>query len=166
MSIAETLLPEFDEEIKTTRRLLERLPDDRGMWKPHEKSFSLGHLAQLISSMPGWITNALTEDKLDLAGGPGYSYEKTQAMLDSFDRNVKEARAAIEAASDSDFSEPWSLVMGEKVLMTAPRAVVARQDINHLVHHRGQLSVYLRLLDVPIPSIYGPTADEPWGAKS
>ena len=166
MSFADTLLPEFDEEMKTTRRLLERVPDDKGTWKPHEKSFPLGHLAQLISSMPGWITNALTEDKLDLARASGYSYEKTQSLLDSFDKNVKEARKAIQEANDSDLNEPWSLVMGDKVLMTAPRTVVARQDINHLVHHRGQLSVYLRLLDVPIPSIYGPTADEPWGAKS
>lgn len=166
MSIADTLLPEFDEEMKTTRRLLERVPDDRATWKPHEKSFSLGHLAQLISSMPGWITNALTEDKLDLSRGSGYSYEKTQTLLDRFDKNVKEARQAIEAARDADLNKPWSLTMGEKVLMTAPRGVVARQDINHLVHHRGQLSVYLRLLDIPVPSIYGPTADEPWGAKS
>jgi uncharacterized damage-inducible protein DinB len=164
MSTADTLLPEFEQEMKTTRRLLERVPSDKGTWKPHEKSFSLGHLAQLVSSMPGWITNTLTSDKLDLAQGSKYSYEETEALLEKFDKNVREAREAIAASTDSDFEKPWSLMMGEKVLMTMPRGPVTRQHVNHLVHHRGQLSVYLRLLDVPIPSIYGPTADEPWGS--
>jgi uncharacterized damage-inducible protein DinB len=163
MSIAETLLPEFDQEMKTTRRLLERVPTDKGTWKPHEKSFSIGHLAQLVSSMPGWITNTLTSDKLDLMRGAGYSYETTETLLEKFDKNVREAREAIVASTDADFDKPWSLTMGEKILMTAPRGSTTRQHINHLVHHRGQLSVYLRLLDVPVPSIYGPTADEPWG---
>jgi uncharacterized damage-inducible protein DinB len=163
MSIAETLLPEFDQEMKTTRRLLERVPTDKGTWKPHDKSFSVGHLAQLVSSMPGWITNTLTSEKLDLTRGAGYSYETTETLLEKFDKNVREAREAIVASTDADFDKPWSLTMGEKILMTAPRGSTTRQHINHLVHHRGQLSVYLRLLDVPIPSIYGPTADEPWG---
>lgn len=164
MTIAETLLPEFDQEMKTTRRLLERVPTDKGTWKPHEKSFSIGHLAQLLSWMPDWITKTLTQDSLDLAGGAKYSYEKTETLLDDFDRNVEEARAAIAGSTDADFDKPWSLKMGDKVLMTLPRAVTTRQHINHLVHHRGQMSVYLRLLDIPVPSLYGPTADEPWGA--
>jgi len=163
MTIAETLFSEFEQEMKTTRRMLERVPTDKGQWKPHEKSFSMGHLAQLVSWMPGWITNTLTSDLLDIGGQPGYSYEKTETILDVFDRNVREARDAIAAATDEDMARPWSLMMGEKVLMTSPRGATARQHLNHLVHHRGQLSVYLRLLDVPVPSIYGPTADEPWG---
>ena len=163
MTIAETLFSEFEQEMKTTRRMLERVPTDKGQWKPHEKSFSMGHLAQLVSWMPGWITNTLTSDSLDIGGQPGYSYEKTETILDVFDRNVREARDAIAAATDEDMARPWSLMMGEKVLMTSPRGATARQHLNHLVHHRGQLSVYLRLLDVPVPSIYGPTADEPWG---
>jgi len=163
MTIAETLLPEFDQEMKTTRRLLERVPTDKGTWKPHEKSFSIGHLAQLLSWMPDWITKTLTQDSLDLAGGAKYSYEKTETLLDDFDRNVEEARAAIAGSTDADFDKPWSLKMGDKVLMTLPRGVTTRQHINHLVHHRGQMSVYLRLLDIPVPSLYGPTADEPWG---
>jgi len=163
MTIAETLFSEFEQEMKTTRRMLERVPTDKGQWKPHEKSFSMGHLAQLVSWMPGWITNTLTSDSLDIGGQPGYSYEKTETILDVFDRNVREARDAIAAATDADMGRPWSLMMGEKVLMTSPRGATARQHLNHLVHHRGQLSVYLRLLDVPVPSIYGPTADEPWG---
>ena len=162
MNFKDAMLPEFDQEMKTTRRMLERVPTDKGQWKPHDKSFSIGHLAQLLSWMPGWITNTLTTDFLDIAGGPGYSYEKTERLLETFDRNVKEARAAIAAVQDSDLEKAWSLKMGDKVLMTLPRGVVARQHVSHLVHHRGQLSVYLRLLDVPVPSIYGPTADERW----
>jgi uncharacterized damage-inducible protein DinB len=164
MSIAQTLLPEFVQEMATTRRLLERVPDDRYAWKPHAKSFSIGHLAQLLSWMPGWITTTLTSDSLDLSGGTGYSTEKVATLLELFDKNVREARAALVAASDDDFAKPWSLKMGERVLMTMPRGVTTRQHINHLVHHRGQMSVYLRLLDIPVPSIYGPTADEGWSA--
>ena len=162
MSIADTLLPEFDQEMATTRRLLERVPDDKSAWKPHPKSFSIGHLAQLLSWMPGWITTTLKSDSLDLSTGTGYSTEKIATLLDLFDKNVREARAALAATSDDDFAKPWSLKMGERVLMTMPRGTTTRQHINHLVHHRGQMSVYLRLLDIPVPSIYGPTADEGW----
>jgi uncharacterized damage-inducible protein DinB len=162
MSIAESLLPEFDQEMATTRRLLERVPSDKTSWKPHEKSFALGHLAQLVSWMPGWITNALTETDLDLAQAGGYSFETTETLLAGFDQNVREARQAISSAKDTDFGVSWSLKRGGQVLFTAPRHTVVRQHINHLIHHRGQLSVYLRLVDVSIPSIYGPTADEKW----
>ena len=161
MSVADMLLPEFDQEMASTRRVIERVPTDKGQFKPHPKSFSLGHLTQLVSGMPGWITNAVTQTALDLSGYPGYSYEKTDDLLKTFDRNVKEARQAIASAKDSDYNVNWSLKRGEQVFFTAPRAVIVRQTINHLVHHRGQLTVYLRLIDVPVPSIYGPTADEP-----
>ena len=160
MPISETLLPEFDQEMATTRRLLERVPSDKGKWKPHEKSFSLGHLAQLVAWMPGWIAQTLRERALDLKVQSGYSDEKTEDLVKMFDKNVKDARAAIQAAKDSDYQVEWSLKMGDRVLFTQPRAVVVRQHVNHLIHHRGQLTVYLRLIDVPIPSIYGPTADE------
>ncbi len=162
MTVAETLLPEFDQEMTTTRRVLERVPSEKGEWKPHPKSFALGHLSQLVAGMPGWITQTIGATELDLAAGSGYSFETTATLLDVFDKNVRAARAAIGAARDSDFSVQWSLKMGDKVLMTSPRGPVVRQHINHLVHHRGQLTVYLRLLDVPVPSIYGPTADEKW----
>jgi uncharacterized damage-inducible protein DinB len=161
MSIADTLLPEFDQEMATTRRVVERVPTDKGKWKPHQKSFSLGHLTQLVSGMPGWITNAVTQTSLNLGDYPGYTYEKTEDLLKTFDKHVKEARKAIAAAKDSDFQVPWSLKRGDQVFFTAPRGVIVRQTISHLVHHRGQLTVYLRLIDVPVPSIYGPTADEP-----
>lgn len=166
MTIAQTLLPEFDQEMATTRRLLERVPSDKGEWKPHPKSFALGHLAQLVSSMPGWLTNIVQETALDLGTAAPYTFEKTETLVQRFDQNVKDARAAIAAASDADFGITWSLKRGDQVFFGAPRAVVVRQTINHLVHHRGQLTVYLRLIDVPIPSIYGPTADEGWGAPS
>jgi hypothetical protein len=137
MTIAETFLPEFDQEMPVTRRLLERVPSDKGQWKPHPKSFALGHLAQLVATMPGWITNILTETSLDLGASPGYSYEKTSTLLSLFDKHVSEARATLAAASDAAFAIVWSLKHGERVLFSAPRVAVVRQTINHLVGHGG-----------------------------
>jgi uncharacterized damage-inducible protein DinB len=162
MSFAETLLPEFDMEMASTRKAIERVPTDKGAWKPHPKSFSLGHLTQLIATMPGWLTNVATQSELDLARGAGYSLESTESLLARFDKLVAEARTALANLKDADVAAPWSLKHGDRVLMTTPRGVTIRSTINHLVHHRGQLTVYLRLIDVPVPSIYGPTADEPW----
>lgn len=161
MTISETLLPEFDQEMQTTRKVLERIPSEKGQWKPHPKSFALGHLTQLVAVMPSWITNTVQETELDLGRFSGYTYEKTETLLDLFDKNVREARAAIAGAKDADYRVNWSLKRGGHVIFTLPRAAVVRQTINHLVHHRGQLTVYMRLIDVPVPSIYGPTADEP-----
>ena len=163
MTISETLLPEFDQEMASTRRVLERVPSEKGEWKPHPKSFSLAHLAQLIAGMPGWFTQMIAATELDLAAGGKYTTETTETLLALFDKNVKEARTAIVAAKDADYQVPWSLKMGPRVLMTLPRGAVVRQTMSHLAHHRGQMTVYLRLLDVPVPSIYGPTADEGWG---
>ena len=160
MSIGRDLIPEFEGEMKTTRRVLERVPSDKGQWKPHPKSFAIGHLAQLVSWMPGWIAQTLQHPHLDLAGGVQYSFEPTEKLLQGFDANVKAAREALASVSDADFQKPWSLKHGERVLFTAPRGVVVRQHFGHLSHHRGQLTVYLRLLDIPVPSVYGPTADE------
>ena len=154
------LLPEFDQEMATTRRVIERVPSERGTWKPHEKSFSLGHLAQLCSWMPGWLTSMIRDTELEIRGGPGYSYEKTERLLELFDKNVKEARAAIAASKDADYDVKWSLKVGGRTAFTQSRWEAVRSTINHLVHHRGQLTVYLRLIDVPVPMIYGPTADE------
>lgn len=162
MSMADTLLPEFDQEMATTRRVIERVPDDKPDWKPHPKSFSIAHLAQLLAGMPGWIGQTLTSTELDIASGAGYSVQSTSTLLKTFDENVRTTRAAIAATQDSDYDVPWSLKMQGNVIFTLPRGVVVRQHISHLSHHRGQMSVYLRLLDVPVPSIYGPTADESW----
>ena len=160
MPISETLLPEFEEEMKTTRRLLERVPTDKGKWKPHEKSFSLGHLAQLVSWMPEWIGQTLRERERVLKPGGGYTYETTQTLLKTFDENVAKTREAIKASKDKDYDAEWSLKVGDHTVWTAPRKQVVRTHLNHLIHHRGQLTVYLRLVDVPLPPIYGPTADE------
>ena len=160
MTISATLLPEFNQEMATTRRLLERVPDDKAQWKPHSKSFALGHLAQLVAWMPAWVTNAVREPGLDLASAPGYTFESTATLLKMFDDNVAGARAALEAAKDEDFGLPWSLSRGGQVFLTSTRGQIVRMHISHLIHHRGQLTVYLRLMDVPIPPIYGPTADE------
>ena len=161
-SIAPAFLAELEVELPTTRRLLERVPGDKGAWKPHEKSFSLGHLAQLVARMPGWLKFTMQKTALDISSGQGYTLETTETLLADFDRNVKETREVLAASKDADFMVPWTLRAGERVLFTLPRLAVMRQNVNHLIHHRGQLSVYLRLVNVPLPSIYGPTADERW----
>ena len=153
-------LKEFDAEMATTRRLLERLPSDKAQWKPHEKSFALGHLAQLVAGMPSWITRTLREPHIDLAAGARYSFETTDTLVKQFDENVKNARLALAEVTGAALDEPWSLKMGDRVLMTTQRGETVRQHLNHMIHHRGQLTVYARLIDVPVPSIYGPTADE------
>jgi len=155
-------LKEFDIEMASTRKLLERVPGDKGAWKPHQKSFSLGHLAQLVAWIPGWIATSLREPRIDLANAGGYSLESTDTLVSMFDKNVRAARAALESVSGAALSEPWSLTRGDKVLMTLPRGEAVRQHLSHLAHHRGQLTVYLRLVDVPLPPVYGPTADERW----
>jgi uncharacterized damage-inducible protein DinB len=162
MTTAERWLAELDREMPTTRTVIERVPGDKAAWKPHAKSFALGHLAQLVSGMPGWLTQIARGVDIDLASGGSYSFQPTETLLEQFDRNVREARAAIAEFKEADFSAPWSLKMGDKVMFTDERGMVIRQTINHLSHHRGQLTVYLRLLDIPVPSVYGPTADEGW----
>ena len=155
-------LEEFDQEMASTRRLLERVPTERGTWKPHEKSFALGHLAQLVAWMPGWIATTLREPHIDLVGSAGYSFERTETLLEMFDRNVASARDALASVTGAALEETWSLRRDEHVLYSAPRGEAVRGHLNHLIHHRGQLTVYVRLVDVPLPQIYGPTADERW----
>lgn len=156
-------LKEFDAEMASTRRLIERVPAEKGEWKPHPKSFPLGHLAQLVAWIPGWIDMSLSGDKHDLSEGNGYTFEPTETLLAMFDENVNKSRKALSEVTGSRLDELWSLTHGDRVLMSTPRGEAARQHLGHLSHHRGQLTVYLRLLDVPLPSIYGPTADEKWG---
>lgn len=162
MPISEKLLKEFDDEMATTRRVIARVPTDKGEWKPHVKSFALGHLTQLVATMPGWITRTLREPEMNIADEPAYSFQTTESLLDQFDRHSAEAHDALARTTDADLEETWSLKMGEQTLVTLPRYEAVRTHINHLCHHRGQLTVYLRLIDVPVPSIYGPTADEGW----
>lgn len=160
MPLGESLLPEFDQEMAITRRVLERVPSDKGAWKPHPKSFAMGHLAQLVSWMPGWIANTLREPGLDLGTASGYSLESTESLLQGFESNVEAARAALRETPDAAWAATWSLTRGGQTLWSAPRSVVVRNHLNHLIHHRAQLTVYLRLNDVPVPATYGPSADE------
>jgi uncharacterized damage-inducible protein DinB len=166
MPMSAALLPEFDHEMATTRRTLERVPAEKLGWKPHEKSMTLGRLATHIAEMPGWAIPTLNEESLDLAppGAPPYQPVTKETVADIvayFDENVAAARAAIAGASDESLMQSWSLLMGGKAVFTMPRIAVLRSMIvNHVIHHRGQLSVYLRLNDAPVPSIYGPSADE------
>jgi uncharacterized damage-inducible protein DinB len=166
VSIAQSLLPEFDEEMKHTRRALERVPEERFPWKPHDKSMTLGRLATLVAELPGWATNACERDELDLAppGAPPPRWEALPtlaAVLAKFDENAAQARAAISRMTDADFGKPWTLKMGGRALVTMPKLAVYRSSVmNHLIHHRGQLTVFLRLVGAPVPAIYGPSADE------
>lgn len=155
-------IAEFDQEMQTTRRLIERVPNDKLDWKPHVKSFTLGNLAQLVSWMPGWVSQALHETELDLAAGAGYGKTANAELLKNFDKGVADSREALSAVTGSALQQVWTLKRGADVLWSAPRREVVRSHLNHLIHHRGQLTVYLRLVDVPLPSIYGPTADEKW----
>ena len=160
MSIAEDFISELGYELPATRRLLERVPSDKGPWKPHPKSSALGHLAQLVTRMTGVMADIVRGIDLDLAAGPPYSFEPTETLLREFDAHANDALEALRTARDDDFALTWSLRYADQVLDTGRRKDVLRNSINHFVHHRGQLTVYLRLNDIPLPSLYGPTADE------
>jgi uncharacterized damage-inducible protein DinB len=161
MSISAALLPEFDHEMATTRKTLERVPEENLAWKPHQKSMSLGQLASHIAEMPGWGVAGLTMDSLDMANYKPWLGSSRQEILGVFDKNVAAARTAIEGADDARYMTNWSLTRGGQTMMTMPKIAVVRTFVlNHVIHHRGQLSVYLRLNNVAVPSIYGPSADE------
>ena len=160
MTIGQEFLKEVESEFKASRRLVARVPSDKARWKPHPKSAALGHLTQLVCRMPKVMSAIVHGIDLDLAAGPGYSFETTEALLREFDANVADVQATLAAAKDADFDGAWSVRTGDDVYDTAGRKDALRNTINHFVHHRGQLTVYLRLLDVPIPQLYGPTADE------
>jgi uncharacterized damage-inducible protein DinB len=165
MPLADLLLPEFDSEIATTRKVLERVPDDRIEWKPHEKSFPMGHLAQLVAMIPGWTMFVITKTEFDIAPREGpsavYRFLPVDQLLKMFDQNVAEARPLIRGVSDEALQQPWTLKAGGHEVSTMSRYMVFRTlMLNHLVHHRAQLGVYLRLTDRPVPQMYGPTADE------
>jgi uncharacterized damage-inducible protein DinB len=166
MGQSDSLLPEFDNEMANTRKTLERVPHAKFGWKPHEKSTAMGGLATHLSNIPTWALHATAHDVFDLAPGgqplPATEVpESTQDLLAVFDANVAKARAAIAGASDEALFKPWSLQSNGHTLMTVPKIAVLRNFVlNHMIHHRAQLGVYLRLNDIPVPSIYGPSADE------
>ncbi|MGE3314361.1 MAG: DinB family protein [Planctomycetaceae bacterium] len=166
MSYAESILPEFDAEMASTRKVLERVPEDRIDWKAHAKSNTIGWNANHIAEIPGWVEGTLTQTEWDFApvGGEPYrtpSFRTRKEILDFFDANVASARRAIAAVKDEELPKMWTLLNGGEVIITMPRAAVIRTFIlNHLIHHRAILCVYLRLNDIPVPGMYGPSGDE------
>jgi uncharacterized damage-inducible protein DinB len=164
MALKDALLPEFDHEMGTTRRVLERVPDAEFAWKPHEKSFNLGQLAGHVANIPHWVAAIVQNTVFDLADAEDTRPrvpESTGWLLSQFDKNVGAARTGIVAMTDTEFLAPWTFKNNGQVVFTMPRAAALRSFVmNHMIHHRGQLTVYLRMKNVPLPSVYGPTADE------
>ena len=165
MSLAQSLLPEFDHEAAVTRTVLERVPEAQAAWKPHPKSMSLGQLAIHVASIASWTIPTLQGTELDLAppGGPPYTPPTWQSLAETlrvFDTTIVRARAAIVPITDLEMAQLWTLKKGGVAMFTMPRAAVLRAFVfSHTIHHRAQLGVYLRLLDIPVPAMYGPTAD-------
>jgi uncharacterized damage-inducible protein DinB len=162
MTIAESLLPEYDQEMKSTRKILECVSDDKLSWKPHEKSMALDRLASHVAEFPQWIVMTLKTEKLELHSDfkPYFAASRAELLV-KFDADVLEARAMLAGTSDEELGKMWKLTFGEKTIMEMPRVGVLRSMVmNHMIHHRAQLGVYLRLLDLPLPGMYGPSADE------
>ncbi len=162
-SIATAFLAELEQEAATARKCLERVPADKFDWKPHEKSMTFSRLATHVAEMFGWTENTVKQDVLDFAEGDWKPFEpkSTEELLKFFDENLARAKAALRETSDETFMTDWTMRNGEQVYFTMPKIAVMRTFVmNHIIHHRGQLSVYLRLNDIPVPSIYGPSADE------
>lgn len=165
-NIAQSILPEYDHEMSVTRTVLKRLPQSKYAWKPHDRSFSVGEMASHVVNVPSWLENCLQEDSFDVAppGGEPFrtpEYHEQAALLAAFDHNVAKGRSVIANTDDAAFMKTWSMLKGGETMFSMPRVVVLRSFIlNHLVHHRGQLTVYLRLLGEKVPSVYGPSADE------
>lgn len=161
MRIVDSILTEVDQEAQTTKRVLENIPDNKLAWKPHSKSLSLGQLALHIASVPGSVAAAAVPDSME---APSFSWpepKNRQEVLDTFSKSLQSAKETLKKMDDARLLSMWSLTRNGKVLMSVPRIGFIRSIMmNHIYHHRGQLSVYLRLLDVPVPSIYGPSADE------
>jgi len=166
MSISQSLLPEFDQEMANTRKVLDRIPEDKLDWKAHPKSNTIGWVSKHLADLPSWATATLKHESLDVAppGGEPFKLPEAkskQAMLELFDKNVADARTAISAASDADYMKTWTLLKGGQQIFAMPRiAVVRSMVLNHSIHHRGHLCVYLRLNNVPVPALYGPSGDE------
>ncbi len=162
MPVCEVLLPEFDFEMANTRKMLERVPDGKFNYKPHEKSMTLGRLAAHVAEIPSYLTFTMQNERLDLTGEETHATPNTRKeLLDAFDKHVAEGRRALATASDEALAKTWTLTYKGQQIFSMPRAAVVRgMVISHLIHHRAQLSVYLRLNNVGIPGMYGPSADD------
>jgi uncharacterized damage-inducible protein DinB len=170
MSIAQMLLPEFDQEMANTRKMLERVPDGKFDYRPHERSMTLGRLAAHLAEVPSYATGTLRMERMDFTGQEKpFSPVTRQELLDAFDKHVVEARGLLATASDEELAKIWTLTYKGQQIFSMPRAAVLRTMVmSHLIHHRAQLGVYLRLNNVEIPGMYGPSADEMkmWQAQS
>jgi uncharacterized damage-inducible protein DinB len=167
MTTADILLQDFDIEMASTRRTLERVPEDNPDYKPHEKSFNFGKLAMHVATLPAFGKIILTTPSMDMANPshefPDNTFRTRDIMLATFDAAANEARAALAASSDADLAQPWKFSFGDHVISDSPRSLAYRHMFfNHLLHHRAQLCVYLRMNDIPVPGLYGPSADEPF----
>ena len=162
MNLSQSLLPEFDQEMAGTRRVLERMSADKFPWQPHPKSFALGKLATHVAQLSSWAAMILNSEEFDVSQPREVPKVNTTAeLLALFDQNSAATREAITNASNEDWSKPWTLRNGDRVVFTMPRIAVLRAMVmNHIIHHRAQLTVYLRLNDIPVPALYGPSADE------
>ena len=165
MTSTETLIALLDREMAISRRVLANVPEGNAGWKPHPKSMPLGYLAVLVATMPRWIAMAIRQDELDLAPPdgskqPGQEWTTRAELLAFLDAAERDAREALASTNDEYLETTWNLLVGGNVVMTAPRRVVIEDTLTHLAHHRGQLTVYMRLNDAPVPSVYGPSADE------
>ena len=162
MTISELLLPEFEQEMANTRKILERIPDDRVGYKPHEKSMELGRLASHTAELPSWVGFTIRQELLELQPGQQpYSAKSRKDLLEKFDKDVAEARQQIASATDEDLQKTWTMKFDGQTVLSMPRAAVLRSVImNHMIHHRAQLGVYLRLNEIELPGMYGPSADE------
>jgi uncharacterized damage-inducible protein DinB len=165
MSLKDALLPEYDHEMATTRRLLNRVPEAEFGWRPHEKSMTLGQLSGHLANIPMWCSAVLDTPHFDLAAAGDDARPRTpasrEALLQEFDKKVAAARSNLVGKTDAELLTPWTLKQGSHEIFTMPRISAIRSFVmNHSIHHRGQLTVYLRLKNVPLPPIYGPTADE------
>lgn len=164
MRLTELFLAELEREAPRTRRALEQVPSDRDEWKPHPKSMPLGRLAGLVASMPSWISLIIDQEELNLTPPPGqgtYQQPKTSELVATLDANVQKGRDALTRTTDEFLmTTNWRLVANGHVVMNEPRHIVLRDTLNHLAHHRGQLTVYLRLTERSVPAIYGPSADD------
>ncbi len=153
-------LKELDSETISSRKCLERIPERLFGWKPHEKSMTMGYLALLVAEIPKWITYVIEKGEIDFATFPHVQPETTADLVKHFDENIKGAREALDKVTDESLNEPFSLKNQGQLLFSSPKKETVGQSINHLVHHRGQLTIYMRLNDIPVPSIYGPSADD------
>ena len=163
MAISDAIIEELVREAELTRKVLERIPQDKLAWKPHPRSMSIGQLALHVTFLPGFFSGVLLTDGFDISGAPPENPQpkSLSEILQSLDSNIAQARESLGKLDDRKMQGTWKLTRGEKVLMALPRLQVTRTILlNHIYHHRGQLQVYLRLLEVKVPAIYGPTADE------